>query len=857
VGAKACIGQRGQYMAASITRFKPEKVNSYTDDWQSSPKVTGLIDGGWLVTWESEYQDGSGSGIYQQRYSADGTAVGAETKVNSTTADDQMAPSVVALSDGGWVVTWQSSGQDSDDNDIYHQRYDADGAAIGTEKKVNFVTAGEQKSPSMTALADGGWMITWQSNNQNGSGYDIYQQRYGSNGTTVGSAAKVNVHTAGAQIDPVVAGLAGGGWVVTWSSNEQDGEAWGVYQRGSNVGEKRVNSSTSGSQSDASVTPLADGGWVIVWDSELSEEDLFISSDLYQQRYAANGTAIGGETKVNSTSKDPGTATITALADGGWLVTWVVSTDDLYLSTSSIIQQRYDANGSPVGGEQKVASSEHESYASPMVTTLADGGWLVTWMSNEPGGTWDIFQQRYDANGKAFGTAATAFSPNIDTGLGTSGDDWFAAESNGLSPGDSLEGGDGIDTLQLSESGGLDLTAPDLLTGIEIIQGSSSYDFVIVDVAHLVGIASIDGGTGYDELRLKPGTYDLTDKAISGFETITLEEASSVTLADKATALLVRSLYKDGAITLQGGAFTYAERQQLYNHGIRQVTDASGTHILKPVVPSLSASKAQEGAKAGTIVGALLATDPNPGDGLSFSLADSAGGRFKIAGNQIQVANGALLDYEQGVSHEVIVKIVDQGGLESYYLFTITISDVATENVTGTSLSEVLKGGTGKDVFNGAAGNDQLYGGLNDDKLWGGLGKDTLTGGSGKDVFVFDTKPSKSTNRDSIADFVAKDDSLWLDNRIFTKLGKAGSATKPALLNKSYFALDKAKDTNDYLVYNRKTGVLTYDADGSGTKHARAKGLRHPSSFPGRSGHQCYPWALNQRSRFYSTRHSA
>jgi len=134
-------------MAASITRFKPEKVNSYTDDWQSSPKVTGLIDGGWLVTWESEYQDGSGSGIYQQRYSADGTAVGAETKVNSTTADDQMAPSVVALSDGGWGVTWQSSGQDSDDNDIYHQRYDADGAAIGTEKKVNFVTAGEQKSP--------------------------------------------------------------------------------------------------------------------------------------------------------------------------------------------------------------------------------------------------------------------------------------------------------------------------------------------------------------------------------------------------------------------------------------------------------------------------------------------------------------------------------------------------------------------------------------------------------------------------------------------------------------------------------------------------------------------------------------
>ena len=83
---------------------------------------------------------------------------------------------------------------------------------------------------------------------------------------------------------------------------------------------------------------------------------------------------------------------------------------------------------------------------------------------------------------------------------------------------------------------------------------------------------------------------------------------------------------------------------------------------------------------------------------------------------------------------------------------------------------------------------------------------------------MFDTAPSKSANRDAISDFSAKDDSLWLDNKIFTKLGKAGSVTKPAALNKGFFALDKAKDTNDYLIYNRKTGVLSYDADGSGAK---------------------------------------
>jgi Ca2+-binding RTX toxin-like protein len=112
-----------------------------------------------------------------------------------------------------------------------------------------------------------------------------------------------------------------------------------------------------------------------------------------------------------------------------------------------------------------------------------------------------------------------------------------------------------------------------------------------------------------------------------------------------------------------------------------------------------------------------------------------------------------------------------------------------------------------------------VAGGAGRDVLYGGLGKDTLTGGDGQDAFVFDTKPNKTTNTDRITDFVVRDDSVWLDNKIFTKLGKAGSITNPAALKKGYFATDKAKDQDDYLIYTRKTGTLSYDADGSGTKY--------------------------------------
>jgi Ca2+-binding RTX toxin-like protein len=84
-------------------------------------------------------------------------------------------------------------------------------------------------------------------------------------------------------------------------------------------------------------------------------------------------------------------------------------------------------------------------------------------------------------------------------------------------------------------------------------------------------------------------------------------------------------------------------------------------------------------------------------------------------------------------------------------------------------------------------------------------------------VFVFDTTLNKRTNLDKIVDFKVRDDSIWLDNAIFTKLGTSGSDARPAQLKQGYFAIgDKAKDRNDYIVYDKAKGVLYYDADGSG-----------------------------------------
>jgi Ca2+-binding RTX toxin-like protein len=119
----------------------------------------------------------------------------------------------------------------------------------------------------------------------------------------------------------------------------------------------------------------------------------------------------------------------------------------------------------------------------------------------------------------------------------------------------------------------------------------------------------------------------------------------------------------------------------------------------------------------------------------------------------------------------------------------------------------------------GTRRNDTLTGGDGNDIIFGRQGKDVLTGGLGRDIFVFDTK-SKTLNRDKITDFNPIDDSIYLDNIVFKKLGKAGSLTKPAKLKKGFFTFDKAKDANDYVIFAKKKGILYYDQDGSGSGKA-------------------------------------
>ncbi len=334
------------------------RINTYTTSDQGGSSIAALDDGGFVVTWSSNSQDGDGAGIYAQRYDANGVVQGSEFRVNGSTTGDQANSSITAIKNGGFVVNWMSARQDDIDSGIYVQRYDANGMAQGSEFRVNAHVPRDLSVP-IAALDDGGFVVAWRYEiyREEGDEFRISAQRYDANGVAQGNEFRVNTTTTGFHGEPSIAALTNGGFVVSWTSYDHglwnDQESFGIYaQRYDTNGvaqgsEFYVNPNTFNDQHLSLVAALKDGGFVVTWSSIGPDGDDIDGYAIYAQRYDASGVAQGNEFRVNTTTIGyQGNPSIAALNDGGFVVTWTSESQDD--STSGIYGKRYDANGNEV-----------------------------------------------------------------------------------------------------------------------------------------------------------------------------------------------------------------------------------------------------------------------------------------------------------------------------------------------------------------------------------------------------------------------------------------------------------------------------------------------------------------------------
>ncbi len=438
------------------------QVNTSTYSTQMLSSTATLDNGNYVVVWASlhspvatDYYD-----IYVQMYDERGRAIGSETLINSYVTSNQNNPSVAGLSDGGYVITWDSYLQDGSAYGIFGRQYDASGQPVAAEFLVNTYTSSEQLSSELTDLAGGGFVVTWQSYGQDGSHYGVYGQIFDAQGAKVGSEILLNSYTASEQSDPTITTLTNGNFVVSWTSGDnQDGSIYGIYGQiftfaGVKVGsEFQVNSHTADTQRYAAIAALDNGGFVVTWQSNLQDGSSF---GIYGQRYDATGTAVGSEFGINTyTTSAQDNVDVTGLTNGGFVAVWASSAQDG--SGYGIYGQEYDASGVSVGSEFQINEYTAGDQKDPSVTALANGGFVVTWSSAGDGSGDGIFSRTY-------GTADRVLDGTLgnDILIGHDGNEYLEGSYGadilaGEGGDDTLVGGRGADTYQFASGDGQDV----------------------------------------------------------------------------------------------------------------------------------------------------------------------------------------------------------------------------------------------------------------------------------------------------------------------------------------------------------------------------------------------------------------
>ena len=349
-----------------------ETVNTYGTSDQIDPAIAAFDDGGYVVVWVSNAQDGSGYGIYGQRYNADGTTNGTEFLVTSETTDSETNPSVATFADGGFVVAWQD--QTSGVWAWSEARvYNADGSAATADFKISPGVNGDNEGyqPAVVALNANDFVVVW-ANEVSASTYEVAGQIYDRTGATVGSQFSVGSLLTGnalygAQTEITL--LDDGGFAVVWRTN--DGSDLGTRARVMNAdGTARSPQITLTGDNIADISSLSNGGFVVTYDS---------AGDLKAAIYDFEGRLDVAEFTVNTTtSAARHESTVTRSADG-FVAAWESSAGDG--NGSAILAQRFDQNGNKIDGEVVVNHTIVGNQQKPEIIETASGQVIAVWQS--------------------------------------------------------------------------------------------------------------------------------------------------------------------------------------------------------------------------------------------------------------------------------------------------------------------------------------------------------------------------------------------------------------------------------------------------------------------------------------------
>lgn len=754
----------GRETEASFTPLGTEiLVNTNTADAQVSPRTARLADGKYMVVWVGSITvpvttvGGTIAGSYAnadiraQIFNADGSRSGGEFVVNTITAGGQLLPLTTQLSDGHVLVSWHDGvgpaggTAETSMNTIRAQEFDASGAAVGSE----FVLGNSNgRQHSVAATNDGGFVVTFQEGGVGGS-FPA--------GNMVGRVfSSSNVQTASFTIDntqllttSTMTAVEADGDILVWSLDRYTLSggvtAWRFARYDMNGNELSVGYLPS-STTVYGLATLATGGHVtLATASNGSGQPL----TLYAQMYSADGN-LSVQTDIVDLSAVVTAPSITALSNGGFIVSWGEDSDPGSGVNLEIMARVYNAIGNPVGEAFQVNTITTLNQSAPSFAQLTDGDIIVSWVDSSllngdtsgPG----INMRRIDYDPTNHAPTAENFILRLAGVDGTQPVDIDPSYYDGFfGPNGYDADGDPLILTGVSNAtnGNVTLNADGTIT-LTINPGASqpmSFDYTISDGQGGFATARATVVNPSDFVTLRIGETALVDFLANDFytltpgETFTLSPPIPVMPGDpiQSTAYVISTpsgpRISYDALKVDGSFYGLPNFTSSYfNLPVGQTTAVTiyyyGTGTNGDVTVTLQGWMQQGGTGADNLIGTGQADHLSGGTGAANTLTGGAGNDW----------------YSVSAAGDVIVELANEGtDWVRSYVSTYTLPD-NVENLVlmtsgqigiGNAASNVIatSNNVGSQLW-GMDGDDTLYGGQFAGALYGGNGSDRLYGGN-------------------------------------------------------------------------------------------------------------------------------
>ncbi|WP_370301413.1 hypothetical protein [Pseudooceanicola sp.] len=287
-GAESTIYAQ-RFDAQGLMIGKEFRVGALPEGRQTNPSLAVLSNGDFAITW-THTVGSSDSRYYLQRYNVDGTEVDLDLLGTETNLRVSPESSIVATSNGGYSVSWVGAASDNwKYGRIFTQVYTEDGQAVGgaVHHFGSYHVRKNDSGPDSASLPNGATIVTWEAYR----GDSIKAALVGVDGKIIKSVFTVNSHGKGEQTSPSVASLDDGGFVIGFVSRKSSSSETVIYARifdedGNPVSKDiEVSGFASGSHYRPTVLGLPDGGFLVGWNST----DLGI----VVKRFGSNGEEIG------------------------------------------------------------------------------------------------------------------------------------------------------------------------------------------------------------------------------------------------------------------------------------------------------------------------------------------------------------------------------------------------------------------------------------------------------------------------------------------------------------------------------------------------------------------------------------